>query len=115
MGANQSLTGQVEDLVPGPAVGLRRGDDALCPQAARAQLVRAQARGQRVVAGSDPVAGGRGHDQADPAHTAGRGADDLSAPERHGPTGSERVKLGPNGFLMILLSPSLLDSKRRFL
>lgn len=78
------LTGQVEDLPPGSAVVLRRGDDALGPQAPGAQLVHADARGQRVVAGSDPVVGCRGHDEADPSGAAGRGADNLPAHERHG-------------------------------
>lgn len=91
MGGNESLTWQLEDLAPGPTVRLRWGDDALDPQAAWAQLVRAQARGQCIVAGSDPVAGGRGHDQANPAQTAGHGADDLPAPESHG------VTVGPQG------------------
>lgn len=113
------LTRQLEDLVPGPTVRLRRGDDALDPQTARAQLVRAQARGHRVVAGPDPVTGGRGHDQTDPAQTAGRGADDLSAPERHRATGGPEGHTGLDGFRMILLSPPLWSpgpaKLRRFL
>lgn len=91
MGVNESLTRQLEDLVPGPTVRLRWGDDALDPQTSGAQLVHAQACGHAVVAGSDPVAGGCGHDQAGPAQTAGCSPDDLSASESHGATG------GPEG------------------
>lgn len=93
---NESLTWQLEDLVSGPTVRLRRRDDALGPQTQRAQFVHAQARGHRVVAGTDPVTGGCSHDQADPAQTAGRCADDLSAPKSHGATGgSGRVLNDP--------------------
>lgn len=78
------LTGQTEDLFPGCAVVQGRGHDALGPQAFRHQLVLPQTDGQAVVAGTDPVVGGRGHDQAYPAHRAGPAADDLPAHERHG-------------------------------
>jgi len=64
---------------------IERGrDDALGPEAARAQLVHAHAGGQRVVAGPDPVAGRRGHDDADPARAARRAAAQLPAHVRHG-------------------------------
>lgn len=61
-----------------------RGDDALGPQALGHQLVHPQAGGQAVVAGPDPVVGGRGHDQTHPAGAAGPAADQLPAHERHG-------------------------------
>lgn len=65
-------------------MGKRRGDDALRPQSPGAQLVHADAGRQRVVAGPDPVVGGRGDDEPDPARAARRAADDLPAHERHG-------------------------------
>lgn len=77
------LTGQGEDLVVGRAVIERRGDDTLRPQSLGDQLVQAHAGGQRVVAGADPVAGGGGDDEPDPARTARPAADDLSTHERH--------------------------------
>lgn len=73
------LTGQCEDLGEAHAVVKGRGDDALCPQASGAQLVHADAGGLGVVAGPDPVVGGRGHDHPHPAHSAGRGAKELPA------------------------------------
>lgn len=91
---NESLTWQLEDLVSGPTVRLRWRYDALSPQTQRAQLVHAQARGHRVVAGTYPVTGGCSHDQADPAQTAGRCADDLSAPKSHGATGGPEDHTG---------------------
>lgn len=79
------LTGQAEDVVAvRPAVSERRGDGALGPQSVGAQLVHPDAGVQGEVAGPDPVVGGRGDDDADPARAAGRAADDLPAHERHG-------------------------------
>ncbi len=78
------LTGQGQDLVEGHAVIKRGGDDALCPESPGAQLVHADAGGHRVVAGPDPVIGGSGDDDPDPARTAGRAAGDLPAHVRHG-------------------------------
>ena len=60
-----------------------RGDDALGPEAARAQLVHADARVDGVVAGADPVVGGRGHDETHPARAAGRAARQQPAEVRH--------------------------------
>lgn len=82
-GGGGGLTGQGQDLLAGPAVVQGRGDDALGPQAFGHQLVHPQTGGQAVVAGSDPVVGGRGDDEAHPARTAGPAADDLPAHERH--------------------------------
>ncbi len=62
----------------------RGGDDALCPQSPGAQLVHADAGGHRVVAGPDPVVGGRGDDDPDPARAARRDAGELPAHVRHG-------------------------------
>lgn len=78
------LTGQGEDLFLGPAVVQGWRDDALDPQAFGHQLVHPQTGGQAVVAGTDPVIGGRGDDEAHPARTAGPAANDLPAHERHG-------------------------------
>lgn len=76
--------GQRQDLVQGHAVVQRRGDDALGPQAPGAQLIHPDAGRHGVVAGPDPVVGGGGDDDADPARTAGRAAGDLPAHVRHG-------------------------------
>lgn len=64
-------------------MGQWRGDDALSPQTTGAQLVHAHARRHRVVAGSDPVVGDRGHDDTDPARRCGCTAAQLSAHQRH--------------------------------
>lgn len=61
----------------------RRGDDALCPETPGAQLVHADAGGHRVVAGPDPVVGGRGDDDPDPARAARHAAGQLPAHVRH--------------------------------
>jgi len=78
------LTWQSEDLVERHAVVERRRDDALGPQALRAQLVQAHARRHAVVAGAHPVVGGGGHDEAHPARAARHGAGEMSAHVRHG-------------------------------
>lgn len=78
------LTGLVEDLAEGDAVVKRRGYDALCPESPGAHLVHAEAGSHGVFTGSDPVVGGGGDDDPDPAHTARCAARDLPTDVRHG-------------------------------
>lgn len=79
-------TGQAEHLAERLAVVQRRGDRALRPQSPGTELVHADAGSQGVLAGPDPVVGGRGDDDPHPARTAGRAAGHQPAHVRHGAT-----------------------------
>lgn len=103
----QQLTGQREHLVQRHAVVEGRRHHALGPQAARAQLVHAQAGGHRVVARPDPVVGRRGEDEPDPTRAAPSDANQLPADVRHGDppcvfTRSKKYNLSSSwGFLAV--------------
>lgn len=78
------LTRQDEDVHQGLAVVQPRGHDAVGPQPLGAQLVQFAAGGDGVAAGDHPVVGGRGDNDADPAHEARHEAHDLQARGHHG-------------------------------